>query len=104
MFDVQFIYDVVESNYSNFECYSVYDFINNGLVYDLKEHKTMAMIDRRNKIIYFMGMKTEGHWILEKNYYYKIIQEFVNNLDRYGCEGYLIYEHCSGGEIYYKYK
>ena len=104
MFDVQFIYDVVESNYSNLECYSVYDFINNGLVYDLKEHKTMAMIDRRNKIIYFMGMDADGHWILEKNYYFKIIQEFVNDLKRYDCEGYLIYEDTTGGSIYYKYK
>ena len=51
-----------------------------------------------------MGMDADGHWILEKNYYFKIIQEFVNDLKRYDCEGYLIYEDTTGGQIYYKYK
>lgn len=102
--NIQFIYDVVESNYSNLDCYSIYDFTNNELIYDVKSNKSLIMIDRNNEIIYFMGMETEGHWILDKTYYYKIIQEFINNSEKYGCKNYLIYEDCTGGKIYYKYK
>ena len=102
--DIQFIYDTVASNYSNLDCYGVYDFTDNNLIYDVKSNKTLVMLDRNNKIIYFMGMETKGHWILAKNYYFKIIQDFVNNMDKYGCEDYLIYEDCTGGKIYYKYK
>ncbi len=101
--DIQFIYDVVESKYSNLECYSIYDFKNNDVVYDTKSNKSLIMIDNKNKIIYFMGMETEEHWILEKHYYYKIIQEFIDNSERYGCKDYLVFEDCSGGKIYYKY-
>lgn len=101
--NIQFIYDLVESNYSNLDCYSIYDFENNNIVEDVKLNKSLVMIDRNNKMIYFMGMETEEHWILAKNYYFKIMQEFVNNMERYGCKDYLIYEDCSGGLIYYKY-
>ncbi len=102
--NIQFIYDVVESNYSNLDCYSIYDFANDELIYDVKSNKSLIMIDRNNEIIYFMGMETEGRWILDKAYYYKIIQEFINNSEKYGCKNYLIYEDCTGGKIYYKYK
>ena len=54
-------------------------------------------------MIYFMNMETDGHWILEKNYYYKIIQEFLKQTERYNCKDYLICGDCSGGELYYKY-
>ena len=102
--NIQFIYDIVESNYSNLDCYSIYDFTTNELVHDVKLNKSVVRIDRNNKIIYFMGMETEGLWILEKNYYYKIIQEFMNNLEMYNCNGYLVYEDTTGGQLYYKYK
>ena len=49
--NIQFIYDVVESNYSNLECYSVYDFTDNNLVEDVKLNKVSIMLDRKNKMI-----------------------------------------------------
>lgn len=101
--DIQFIYDVVESNYSGLECYSIYDFVNNDVVYDVNSKKCTIALDIKNKIIYFLNMETEEHWILEKQYYYKIIEEFMNNTERYGCKDFIVFEDCSGGQIYYKY-
>ena len=101
--DIQFIYDLVESNYSNLECYSIYDFTENSLVYDVKLNKSLVMIDRNNKLVYLMHMETEDHWILEKNYFRKIIEIFINEMDKFDCKDYVICEDCSGGKIYYKY-
>lgn len=101
--NIEFIYNVVESKYSNLECYSVYDFRDNNLVEDIKLNKVSIMLDRKNKMIYFMNMNADGHWIIEKNYYYKIIQEFLKQAEKYDCKDYLICGDCSGGELYYKY-
>lgn len=101
---IQFIYDTVESNYSNLECYSVYDFEENKLVEDVKLNKTLVMLDRNNKIIYFMNFEVDNHWILAKNYFIKIIQEFMKRAKDYNCEDYTVYKDCTGGQIYYKYK
>ena len=49
--DIQFIYDVVESNYSGLECYSIYDFVNNDVVYDVNSKKCTIALDIKNKII-----------------------------------------------------
>ena len=98
-----FIYDTTESKYSNLECYFIYDLTTNELVQDVKLNKTMIRIDRNNKIIYFMNFETEDHWILEKNYFMKIIQKFMDQADDYDCENYTICPDTSGGELYYKY-
>lgn len=101
--DIQFIYDLVESNYTGLECYSIYDFTDNNVVYDIKLNKSIVALDRDNKIIYFLRMETDEHWILEKNYYRKIIEKFMKELDKYACEDFIVFEDCSGGKIYYKY-
>lgn len=101
--DIQFIYDVVESKYSNLECYMIYDFKDNEPVHDFKLKKSLIMIDKPKKLIYFMNMETGNHYIIEKLYYYKIIQMFLNDAENYDCKGFTVYPDCSGGEIYYKY-
>lgn len=101
--NIEFIYDLVESRYANLESYSVYDFGENKLVEDVKLKKTLIMLDRKNKLIYFMNMECETHWILEKQYFYKIIQEFMKKVKDYDCEDYIVHPDCTGGEIYYKY-
>ena len=39
--NIQFIYDIVESNYTGLECYSIYDFTDNDVVYDVKLKKSI---------------------------------------------------------------
>lgn len=101
--NIQFIYDIVESNYTGLECYSIYDFTDNNVVYDVKLKKSIIALDTKNKIIYFLNMETENHYILDKMYYSKLIQEFMNNTERYGCKDFIVYENTTGGQIYYKY-
>ena len=101
--DIQFIYDVVESNYTGLECYSIYDFTDNNVVYDVKLKKSTIALDTKNKVIYFLNMETDEHYILAKSYYYKIIKEFINNADKYDCKDFIVFENCTGGQIYYKY-
>lgn len=101
--NIQFLYDIVESNYTGLECYSIYDFTDNDVVYDVKLKKSIIALDMNNKIIYFLNMETEEHYILAKNYYYKIIKEFMNKVDNYGCKDFIVFEDCTGGQIYYKY-
>ena len=102
--NIEFIYSTTESKYSKLECYEIYDFEENELVKDVKLNKIMIALDRNNKLIYFCGMECGTHWILEKNYFYKIIQEFMKKMKDYDCEDYTIYQDCTGGQIYYKYK
>jgi hypothetical protein len=102
--NIEFIYNEGESKYADLECYTIFDFEENKLVYDVKLNKSIVRIDRRNKIIYFVGMHCETHWILERNYFYKIIQEFMKRVEDYNCKDYIVYQATSGGEIYYKYK
>ena len=102
--DIQFIYDVVESNYTGLECYSIYDFTDNNVVYDVKLKKSTIALDTKNKVIYFLNMETDEHYILAKSYYYKIIKEFIDKSKDYGCEDYKVFEDTTGGQIYYNYK
>ena len=101
--NIEFIYDIVESKYTGLECYSIYDFTDNEVVYDVKLKKSIIALDMTNKIIYFLNMETGEHYILAKNYYYKIIKEFINNADKYDCKDFIVFENCTGGQIYYKY-
>ena len=103
MIDIQFIYDTKESKYNNLECYSLYDPKMKETIYDTNLEKSMVAIDRRNKLIYFLHMETEEHWILEKNFYFKIIENFLKDAKYYDCENYTVFKDCSGGQIYYKY-
>jgi hypothetical protein len=48
-------------------------------------------------------METGEHYILAKNYYYKILKEFMNQADMYECKDFIVFEDCTGGQIYYKY-
>lgn len=100
---VEFIYNSKNSRYSTLECYDIYDTNDLELVYDLKYNRSYIGIDRKNKTIYFMSMDAEDHWILEKQYYFKIIKEFLANASVYDCEGYTVNADCTGGKIYYKY-
>ena len=50
-----------------------------------------------------MGMETEDHYILAKQYYYKLIQQFLNIAENYFCEGFDIFHGTTGGMLYYKY-
>lgn len=102
MENIRFIYDTKESRFSNMECYYLYDVKTNEIIYDVKLNKTMIMIDRPNKLIYFMGMETEEHYILEKQFYYKLIKQFIED-EAYECNNYTVMKNCTGGEIYYKY-
>jgi hypothetical protein len=102
--NIEFIFDAKESNYSKLECYRIYDFATNELVQDVKLNKSVVRIDRKNKLIYFMNMNCETHWILEKQYFYKIIQEFMKQVEDFNCKDYTICQDTSGGEIYYKYR
>ena len=102
--NIEFVYYSQKSRYSHLECYSVYDLKNKELIYDSKNDRTEVILDRKNKIIYFMGMEANGLWILEKGFYFKIIKEFLKNEKRYNCENYTIDDNCTGGQIYYKYK
>lgn len=101
--NIQFIYDIEESKYSNLECYSIYDLDNNDVVYDMKGEKSIVAVDHLNEIIYFFRMDTEEHWILAKKRFNNIIKKFISESEFYGCKDYLIFKDCSGGEIYYKY-
>lgn len=103
MENIMFIYDSKESRFSNLECYYIYDTKTNEIVQDIKLNKTVVGIDRKNKLIYFMGMETEEHYILAKQYYYKLIQQFLNDAKNYSCEGYDIFYGTTGGMLYYKY-
>jgi hypothetical protein len=101
--DIEFIYDLEESKYTGLECYSIYDFTDNDFVYDIKLKKSIIALDITNKIIYFLNMETEEHYILAKNYYYKIIKEFMDKAVDYNCKDFTVFEDCTGGQIYYKY-
>jgi hypothetical protein len=101
--DIEFIYDLEESKYTGLECYSIYDFTDNDFVYDIKLKKSIIALDTTNKIIYFLNMETEEHYILAKNYYYKIIKEFMDKAVDYNCKDFTVFEDCTGGQIYYKY-
>ena len=103
MNNIQFIFDVEETKHTDWECYVAYDFTQNEVVRDIKLNKTIVGLDRKNKLIYFMGMETEDHHILAKQYYYKLIQQFLNNAENYFCEGYDIFHGTTGGMLYYKY-
>jgi hypothetical protein len=101
--DIEFIYDLEESKYTGLECYSIYDFTDNDFVYDIKLKKSIIALDITNKIIYFLNMETEEQYILAKNYYYKIIKEFMDKAVDYNCKDFTVFEDCTGGQIYYKY-
>ena len=101
--NIDFIYDLEESKYTGLECYSIYDFTDNDFVYDIKLKKSIIALDINNKIIYFLNMETGDHYILAKNYYYKILKEFMNQADIYECKDFIVFEDFSGGQIYYKY-
>lgn len=101
--NIEFIYGVEESHYTGMESYYVYDFTNNDVIYDLNLNKSLVTIDRNNKLIYFLCMDTKEHYILAKSYYLKIMQEFINQSDKFDCIDYKVSEDCSGGEIYYRY-
>ena len=99
----QFIYQTKESRYSKLETYYIFDTKTNEFVYDVFNNVGCISLDRQNKIIYFYGMHTDYHWILEK-VYYKIIEEFLDLTIAFDIIGYTIDEDCIGGKIYYKNK
>ena len=33
---------------------------------------------------------------------YKILKEFMNQADKYECKDFIVFEDCTGGQIYYK--
>lgn len=100
---IEFIYDIEESKHSDWECYVAYDFDNSEIVKDIKLNKTLVGLDRKNKLIYFMGMECGEHEILAKMYYNKLIKQFLENAENYFCEGYDIFYGTTGGMLYYKY-
>ena len=99
----QFIYNSKESRFQNTECYYVYDTVNKEDVTDVFNNRTCIHIDRKNRIIYFHGMFTDYHWILE-GYFNDIINEFLDLADVFNIIGYTVDEECVGGQIYYKHK
>jgi hypothetical protein len=101
--NIEFIYGVDESQFTGMESYYIYDLTANDTICDLNLNRSLIAIDRNNKLIYFLCMETHHHYILAKEYYFKIIQKFMSRLDYFDCEDYKVSEDCSGGEIYYKY-
>ncbi len=99
----QFIYDSKESKFCSVDCYYVYDTRDGKRVTDVYDNTTCIHIDRHKRIIYFYGMHTDYHWILEKQVFFNIINEFLELADAFGIIGYHIDEDCVGGKIYYKY-
>ena len=41
--------------------------------------------------------------LLEADVNYKVVKEFINNADKYDCKDFIVFENCTGGQIYYKY-
>lgn len=99
----QFIYNSKESRYYDSECYYIYDTINKEEVTDVYNNRTSIHVDRKNRVIYFYGMFTDYHWILER-YFNDIINEFLDLADVFNIIGYTVDEECIGGQIYYKHK
>ena len=99
----QFVYNSKESRYYDSECYYIYDTINKEDVVDVYNNRTSIHVDRKNRVIYFYGMFTDYHWILE-GYFNDIINEFLDLADVFNIIGYAVDEECIGGQIYYKHK
>ena len=99
----QFVYNSKESRYYNAECYYIYDTINKEDVVDVYNNRTSIHVDRKNRVIYFYGMFTDYHWILE-GYFNDIINEFLDLADVFNIIGYTVDEDCVGGKIYHKFK
>ena len=97
----QFLYNSKESRYCNVDCYYIYDTKEKQYVHDVYGNTGCIHIDRHKRIIYFYGMHTDYHWILEK-YYYDIIKDFLELAEAFNIIGYHIDEDCVGGKIYYK--
>lgn len=99
----QFVYNAKESRFCGVDCYYVYDALEKQNVVDVYNNQTCIHIDRQKRIIYFYGMHTDYHWILE-GYFNDIINYFLELAEAYDIVGYYIDEDCIGGKIYYKYK
>ena len=99
----QFLYNTKESRFCGVDCYYIYDTKTEEYITDIYNNVTCIHIDRLAKRIYFYGMHTDYHWILEKNYF-KMINEFLSLAEAFDIIGYTIDEDCIGGKIYYKYK
>lgn len=99
----QFVYNSKESRYYKAECYYIYDTVNKEEVVDVYNNRTCVHVDRGNRVIYFYGMFTDYHWILER-YFNDIINEFLDLADVFNIIGYTVDEDCVGGQIYYKHK
>ena len=99
----QFVYNSKESRYYKAECYYIYDTVNKEEVVDVYNNRTCVHVDRENRVIYFYGMFTDYHWILER-YFNDIINEFLDLADVFNIIGYAVDEDCVGGKIYYKFK
>ena len=103
MNDMYFIYDSKESRFSKLECYYIYDSVNQEILEDNKLNKCSICLDRENKLIYFMGMEVGEHYILEEQFYIKIIKKFMDERKCYNCEDYDVFMGTTGGMMYYKH-
>ena len=99
----QFVYQAKESRFSKLETYHIFDTKTNEFVYDVYNNVGCISLDRKNRRIYFYGMHTDYHWILEK-FYFEIIEEFLDSAIAFDIIGYTVDEDCVGGKIYYKNK